>query len=49
MDKVVIELTQQAKQNLLGFLNRVQLSGSEVPAYIELMQMIQQGIKKDGN
>jgi len=49
MDKVVIELTQQAAQNLLGFLNRVQLSGSEVPAYVELMQMIQAGIRRDGN
>ena len=40
MDKTTIELTEKQKQNLLIFLNRVQLSGAEVPAFIEIMQAI---------
>ena len=40
MDKTTIELTEKQKQNLLIFLNRLQLSGAEVPAYVEIMRAI---------
>jgi len=40
MDKLTVELTEKQKQNLLIFLNRVQLSGAEVPAYIEIVQAV---------
>ena len=40
MDKITIGLTEKQKQNLLIFLNRVQLSGAEVPAFVEIMQEI---------
>ena len=40
MNKITIELSPQAKQNLLVFLERTQLSGKEVPAYLELMRSI---------
>ena len=31
------EISDQVKNNLLAFLNRVDLKGSEVPAYIEII------------
>ena len=36
----IIELTTQAKKNLVVFLNRVQLAGYEVPAYSEIMRAL---------
>ena len=35
-----IDLTDQQLQTLLVFLNRVQLQGSEVPAFVDLINVI---------
>jgi hypothetical protein len=35
-----IELTDDQLKNLMVFLNRVQLAGAEVPAYVELIRII---------
>jgi len=43
MNKLTIELTEKQKHNLLIFLNRIQLSGAEVPAYVELIKSIHEG------
>ena len=36
-------------QNTLAFLQRVQLQGNEVPAYIECVQALQAGIQERRN
>lgn len=38
-----IELTDQQKQALMVFLNRTQLQGAEVPAFIDLINAINKG------
>jgi len=40
MTVVKIELTDAQFNNLVTFLNRTQLSGSEVPAYNDLMNLL---------
>lgn len=35
-----IELTEQQKNNLILFLNRVNMTGAEVPAYVDLLGAI---------
>lgn len=35
-----MELTEQQKKNLLSFLSRVDLKGSEVPAFVEIINAI---------
>jgi len=35
------EISDQVKNNLLAFLNRVDLKGSEVPYYIEIINALQ--------
>jgi len=40
MKMLQIELTDTQFNNLVTFLNRTQLSGSEVPAYNDLMNIL---------
>jgi hypothetical protein len=35
-----LEFTEDQMKNLAVFLNRVQLTGAEVPAYLEIVQAI---------
>jgi len=42
-----IELTEQSKSNLLAFLNRVNLTGAEVPAFTEIQIAIAKGVKNE--
>lgn len=51
-----IQLTDLQRKNLIGFLNRVQLTGAEVPAYLEIVDSLnapflkkQQPVKEDKN
>ena len=37
-----IDLTDQQRQNLISLLQRVQLTGAEVPAYVELVKALNQ-------
>ena len=37
---VKIEISEEQRRNLLGFLNRVDLKGAEVPAYVDLINTI---------
>lgn len=37
-----IDLTDQQRQNLVIFLQRVSLTGAEVPAYVELVKALNQ-------
>lgn len=37
-----MELTIEQKKNLLAFLSRVELKGSEVPAFVEVLNAINQ-------
>jgi len=39
-------MTTQQIQNLIGFLQRVQLSGNEVPAFNELIDLLTNDYKK---
>ena len=39
-EKKIIELTKEQHRNLIVFLNRVQLTGSEVPAYTDIMTIL---------
>ena len=39
-----LEFTEDQMKNLAVFLNRVQLSGAEVPAYIEIVQEINESV-----
>jgi len=41
-----MQLTTQQLQNLVGFLQRVQLSGGEVPAFNELIEVLTNEYKK---
>jgi len=46
-----IELNEAQLKNLAVFLNRIQLTGAEVPAYLEIVQAINKPILdnlKDG-
>jgi hypothetical protein len=36
-----IELTEQQSKNLIGFLSRVQLQGSETPAFNDIVKAVQ--------
>ncbi len=38
----VVKLTEQQKQNLLTFLGRVQLTGQEASAFMEIILAIQE-------
>jgi len=44
-----IILTEQERQNLLLFLNRVNLTGAEVPAYTEIQIAIAKGVKHEAD
>lgn len=45
---LTIALTEQQRNNLLVFLNRVDIKGAEVPAFTEIMLAIHQGtMQKD--
>jgi hypothetical protein len=52
-----IDLTDQQRQNLITFLQRVQLTGAEVPAYLEIanalnkefIDKLKNNSKKDGD
>ncbi len=35
-----LEFTEEQMKNLAVFLNRIQLTGAEVPAYLEIVQAI---------
>ena len=37
---VTIQLSEAQRQNLLVFLNRAQLAGREVPAFMEVIKVI---------
>ena len=41
---LIVTLTPIQRQNLVGFLQRVQLSGREVPAFTEIFQLIQRAV-----
>jgi hypothetical protein len=41
-----IELTDEQRNNLIAFLNRTQMKGEEVPAFLEIMQALK---KEDKN
>lgn len=45
--KYNIELSEEQMQNLLIFLERVSLTGKEVPAYIALIQAMQDAGEKE--
>lgn len=42
-----IELTKEQRDNLIAFLNRVQLTGAEVPAYLEIVQALNKPFEKN--
>jgi hypothetical protein len=44
-----IELTEEQMKNLAVFLQRVQLTGGEVPAYVEIVQAINKPVLEDSN
>jgi hypothetical protein len=44
-----IELTEQQLKNLQAFLQRVDLKGAEVPAYVEIMNMLNNPDKSEDN
>lgn len=46
MEKMSIELTKEQRDNLIAFLNRVQLTGAEVPAYLEIVQALNKPFEK---
>jgi hypothetical protein len=43
-----IELTKEQLNNLKVFLARVDLKGAEVPAFVEIMQVVEKGVAEDG-
>lgn len=45
MNNVIVELTENQVRNLGAFLDRVTLTAKEVPAFSELIQQINKGIK----
>ena len=46
MENLSIELTKEIRDNLIQFLNRVQLTGAEVPAYLEIVQALNKPFEK---
>lgn len=44
-----IEFDKQTLDNLVAFLNRVDLKGVEVPAFIKIMNTLQNPIKEEDN
>ena len=42
-----INLTIEQRKNLIVFLNRVQMSGAEVPAYLEIVNALNEPFKKE--
>lgn len=40
MEKIKIEFTKEQLHNLKEFLKRVQLTGAEVPAYLEIAEAL---------
>lgn len=44
-----IKLTEQQLNNLQAFLQRVDLKGAEVPAYVEIMNTLNNPDKSEGN
>jgi len=42
-----IELTDEQKRNLLMMLQRVDLKGGEVPAYVDVMNALNKEIKEE--
>lgn len=41
--KMVFEMDDRQRKNLLGFLERVDLKGSEVPAFVEVVRILNGG------
>ena len=46
MENLSIEMTKEVRDNLIQFLNRVQLTGAEVPAYLEIVQTLNKPFEK---
>ncbi len=42
-----IELTEQQHKNLLAFLNRINMTGAEVPAYLDILGAINKPLDID--
>lgn len=49
MDVISIELTQQQLNNLQVFMQRVDLKGNEVPAYVEIFNVLNEANVKAGD
>lgn len=49
MEKMSIELTKSQRENLILFLQRVQLTGAEVPAYLEIVKALNEPFLKDAD
>ncbi len=47
MAKLKIQVTKQDRLNLITFLNRTQLNGAEVEAYLRLVKAINESLKKE--
>lgn len=46
MEKTKIEFTKEQLHNLKEFLNRVQLTGAEVPAFLEVANALNKPFEK---
>ena len=46
---MLFEFDEKQLNNLVIFLNRVDLKGSQVPAYIEILNVLQNPAKKNNN
>lgn len=46
---MLIQLTEQQIQNLLVLLDRVQLTGQEAPAFMEILQAVKNPVKEQLN
>ena len=42
-----IKLTEKQRENLVNFLMRVQLTGAEVPAYLEVAEQLNKPFRDD--
>jgi hypothetical protein len=46
METLSIELTKEQREILIAFLNRVQLTGAEVPAFLEVANALNKPFEK---
>lgn len=44
--KIVVEFTTIQHKNVIAFLNRINLTGAEAPAYMEVMTALMSGKKE---